>query len=161
VDLGAAPGGWLQVTSRLVGPKGRVIGIDLQPIDPIKEENVVLLKGDIYSEHSQRQIKKLLGSAADCVLSDLSPRLSGIRDADVSRSVALAEAALDFAHSVLKAGGSFLVKTFMGQETEDFAAKLKGHFDSLQRSRPEATRKASSEIYLIARGFKAPSQKRE
>ena len=158
VDMGAAPGGWLQVTSRLVGPKGKVIGIDLQSIDPINEKNVVFLKGDITSENSLKQIKEHLGSFADCLISDLSPRLSGVRDTDISRSVELAVAALEFAHFILKPGGSFLLKTFMGQETEVFAVELKRQFDSLQRNRPDATRKASSEIYFIAKGFKASKQ---
>jgi len=153
VDLGAAPGGWLQVASQLAGEKGRVVGIDLQPIGPLKEKNISVLQGDITSEESQKQIREALGAAADCVLSDLSPRLSGIRDADVSRSLELARMALHVARQLLKPRGRFLVKTFVGEELNEFQLDLEKHFLSVQRTRPEATRKGSSEIYLCAQGF--------
>jgi 23S rRNA (uridine2552-2'-O)-methyltransferase len=157
VDLGAAPGGWLQVASRLAGQKGCVIGIDIQPIQSFKEKNISVLCADIASADSQGIIRELLGSPADCVISDLSPRLSGIHDVDVSRSIQLAQVALKVACSLLKPGGTFLVKTFTGEETAAFAKEIQSHFDSLQRTRPEATRKGSSEIYLIARGFRGGS----
>ena len=151
VDLGAAPGGWLQVAARLSGQEGRVVGVDLQPIEPLKEKNVVVFQGDIASEQCRRRLKVLLGSPADCVLSDLSPRLSGIRDLDLSRSLELARMALDAARSLLGPGGNFVVKTFVGEELKDFSLELKRHFRSVERTRPEATRKGSSEIYFCAR----------
>lgn len=153
VDLGAAPGGWLQIASQLVGQKGKVVGIDIQPIEPFKEQNIFLLQGDITSEESERKVKELLQASADCVLSDLSPRLSGIHHADVSRSVDLCRSALMVACHLLRAGGNFLVKTFVGEELNSFSLELKVHFQSVQRTRPEATRKGSSEIYLFAKGF--------
>jgi len=155
VDLGCAPGGWLQVASQLAGAKGRVIGIDIQPVEPVKEGNVFRIQGDLTSGDSQRRIEELLGSRADCVLSDLSPRLSGIRDRDLSRSLALVQLAFRIVARFLRRGGHFLVKTFEGEGTRDFYRELEQRFDSLQRARPEATRKGSSEIYLVARGFKA------
>lgn len=158
VDLGAAPGGWLQVAARLAGQKGRVVGVDLQPIEPFKEGDIVLLQGDVTSEECQEKIKGLLGYYADCVLSDLSPRLSGVHDADVSRSFELARAALEVACRLLRPGGSFLVKTFMGEGLNDLSLELKRHFHSLQRTRPESTRKGSSEIYLCAQGFRKASR---
>lgn len=153
VDLGAAPGGWLQVASQLTGPKGRVIGVDIQPIEAFKEKNVFLLQADITSQDSQEKVKELLGSWVDCVLSDLSPRLSGIHHADVSRSVELGRSALKVASHLLRPGGNFLVKTFVGEELNIFSLELKKHFRSVQRTRPEATRRGSSEIYLCAKGF--------
>lgn len=153
VDLGAAPGGWLQVASQLAGKKGRVLGVDVQPIEPIAEENVLILQGDVTSEECQERIMELLESWADCVLSDLSPRLSGIRYADVSRSSELVRSALQIASRLLRAGGNFLVKTFVGEELNALSLELKGHFRSLKRTRPESTRKGSSEIYLCAQGL--------
>ncbi|MFQ5851641.1 MAG: RlmE family RNA methyltransferase [Candidatus Binatia bacterium] len=154
VDLGAAPGGWLQVASELTGKRGRVIGVDLQPIEPLHETNILFLQGDITSKDSQTKVMELLCCPADCVLSDLSPQLTGIHHADVSRSVEVARAALRMACALLKPKGCFLVKAFMGEETAAFVAELKRHFASIRRTRPEATRKGSSEIYLIARGFR-------
>ena len=153
VDLGAAPGGWLQVASRLTGKNGKVMGVDLQPIEAFKEENIFILQGDITSEECQEKVIGLLGSWADCVLSDLSPRLSGIRDADRGRSVELARSALQVASRLLKAGGNFLAKTFMGEELKALSLELKEHFGSVQRTRPESTRKGSSELYVCAQGF--------
>ncbi|MEK7230237.1 MAG: RlmE family RNA methyltransferase [Candidatus Binatota bacterium] len=154
VDLGSAPGGWLQVASRLTGPAGRVLGVDIQPIEPFKEENILIIRGDVTSEECQEKIKGLLGSRVDCVLSDLSPRLSGIRDADVRRSADLVRSALRVACRLLRPGGNFLVKTFVGEELKALSLELERHFRSLQRTRPESTRKGSSEIYLCAQGFR-------
>lgn len=154
VDLGAAPGGWLQVASQLTGRKGRVIGVDIQHIEPFSEQNIVLLQGDIASENSQSKVKELLGCWADCVLSDLAPRLSGIHHADVSRSFELSRSALKVASRLLRPGGNFLVKTFMGEELNAFSLELKAYFAFVQGTRPEATRKGSSELYLCAKGFR-------
>ncbi len=156
LDLGSAPGGWLQVVSKLVGPKGKVLGVDRQPIIPLNEKDVIILQGDIQVEETQIKIRELLGGPADCVLSDLSPRLSGIHDADVSRSMELARTAFEVASCLLKPGGSFLVKTFIGEESSAFFEELKPHFASLQRTRSEATRKGSSEIYYFGKGFRRP-----
>lgn len=153
IDLGAAPGGWLQVASQLAGKKGRVLGVDIQLIEPFAEENIVILQGDITSAECQEKVQRLLGSRADCVLSDLSPRLSGIHHADVSRSVELVRSALQVASRLLRPGGNFLVKTFVAEELRDLSLELKRQFRSLQRARPEASRKGSSEIYFCAQRF--------
>jgi 23S rRNA (uridine2552-2'-O)-methyltransferase len=154
VDLGAAPGGWLQVAAELARSEGRVVGIDLQPIAPVRKGNVVLLQADATTSESKEKIKQLLGGPADCVLSDLAPRLSGIRDADISRSLELIRMAHVVARELLRPGGSFVVKTFVADELRDYFEELKRDFSSVERTRPEATRKASSEIYFCARGFK-------
>jgi 23S rRNA (uridine2552-2'-O)-methyltransferase len=157
VDLGAAPGGWLQVAAKLAGPSGKVIGIDLAPIAPLGPKNVVVVQGDITSEATQTRLKQLLNGAADCVLSDLAPKLSGIRDADSARCLELNLTALNVSSRLLKAGGSLLVKSFVGPELESFATRLKRFFGSVQRTRPEATRRGSSEIYFFAKDFRSPS----
>jgi 23S rRNA (uridine2552-2'-O)-methyltransferase len=153
-DLGAAPGGWLQVAAELAGPKGKVVGIDLQPIAPFHEPNIALLQGDAASEECGKKIEELLGGKADCVLSDLSPRLTGIHDADIARSVELIRLAHAVARRLLRPGGNFLVKSFVAQELQAFFLELKKDFLSVDRTRPEATRKGSSEIYFCARGFR-------
>jgi 23S rRNA (uridine2552-2'-O)-methyltransferase len=153
VDLGAAPGGWLQVAAEVIGPKGKVVGIDLQAIQPFHEPNIVVLQGDAASEDSAKKIEALLAGPADCVLSDLSPKLSGIRDADIARSVELIRLAHAVARRLLRPGGNLLVKSFVAEELRDFFLELKRDFSAVDRTRPEATRKGSSEIYFCAREF--------
>lgn len=155
VDLGAAPGGWLQVAAKIVGPRGKVVGLDLQPIQPLPDANVVLLCGDIRSAEIQQRIRELLGGRADCVLSDLAPKLSGIRDADMARCLELNRTALAFAVELLRPGGTLLVKSFIGAELHTFTGELKEHFGAVQRTKPEATRQGSSEFYFYAKGFSA------
>lgn len=156
VDLGAAPGGWLKVAAQMTGVKGKVLGVDIQPIAAFHEPNIIVLQSDITAAETTEKIRKLLGSMVDCVLSDLSPRLTGIHHADVSRSIELARMALNVACRLLRPGGNFLVKTFMGEELSAFSMEFKADFLSVQRTRPEASRKGSSEIYLCAKGFRRP-----
>jgi 23S rRNA (uridine2552-2'-O)-methyltransferase len=153
VDLGAAPGGWLQVAAKWVGQTGKVIGIDLQPIDAFGEPNILVLQGNLTSPEIPKKISDLACGKVDCVLSDLAPRLSGIRDADNARCLELNRTALTLATALLKLGGSFLVKSFVNQELQTFTLELKRHFHSVQRTRPEATRQGSSEFYYFAKGF--------
>lgn len=160
VDLGAAPGGWLQIAAREIGPTGMVIGVDLQPLALPPAPNVRFLQADATSPETAERILELLGSRADCVLSDLAPRLTGIRDADISRSMELARSALRLAAAVLSAGGSFLVKTFQSEELPAFVGEVGDSFRSVHRTRPEATRRGSSEIYVIGKEFNPPTRDR-
>ncbi len=153
VDLGAAPGGWLQVAAKLVGPSGKMIGIDIQPIAALNEPNIICLQGDITSQETPKKIQELVHGKVDCVLSDLAPRLSGIRDADMARCLELNRMALTVAIDVLRPGGSLLAKSFINQELQTFTLEIKRHFQSVQRTRPEATRQGSSEFYFFAKGF--------
>src|SRR6186713_941676 len=105
VDLGAAPGGWLQIAAKLVGPNGKIVGVDLQPIQPFQEPNIVLLQGDALSIKILAWIKEVLGGKANCVLSDMAPKLSGIRDADRARCQELNQTALQVAKELLRPGG--------------------------------------------------------
>jgi 23S rRNA (uridine2552-2'-O)-methyltransferase len=161
IDLGAAPGGWLQVAAKSVGPNGTVIGVDLESIQPLPERNVILLCGDIRSEEVQQRIRELIGGPAHCVLSDLAPKLSGIRDADMARCLELNRIALAVANQLLRPGGALLVKSFVSDDLQLFSAELKQHFSAVQRTKPEATRQGSSEFYFFAKGFTAPAALRQ
>jgi 23S rRNA (uridine2552-2'-O)-methyltransferase len=153
VDLGAAPGGWLQVAAGVVGPKGRVVGVDREPIQPFHRPNLILLEGDITAPETRAKIREMLGKNADCVLSDLSPKLSGIRDADRARCLELNRTALAVAVQLLRPGGALLIKSFVSQDLRVLTDELKRHFSSVQRTKPEATRQGSSEFYFFAKGF--------
>ena len=153
VDLGAAPGGWLQVAAKFVGQSGKVIGIDLQPIERLREPNIIFFQGDITSPEISKKISELVDGKVHCVLSDLAPRLSGIRDADAARCLELNRTALTVVAALLRPGGSFLAKGFVNQELHHFTLELKQHFHSVQRTRPEATRQGSSEFYFFAKDF--------
>lgn len=153
VDLGAAPGGWLQVAAKLVGANGKVIGVDLQPIQPFHERNIVLLQGDVLTGETQTRIKELIGGLAHCVLSDMAPKLSGIRDADMARCQELNLLALQVAKELLRPGGVLLVKSFVSEDLQNYSAELKNYFATVQRTKPEASRQGSSEFYFYAKGY--------
>jgi len=158
VDLGAAPGGWLQVAVKVVGQNGKVIGVDIQAMQPFSERQIVLVHGDVSSVEIQSKIKELLGGMADAVISDMAPKLSGIRDADMARAVKLNRLALDVAVPLLRPGGSLLIKSFMSNELHQLTAELKRQFSDVQRTKPEATRQGSSEFFFVAKGFLGKSR---
>ena len=157
VDLGAAPGGWLQVAAKIIGQKGKVIGVDLQEILPFRERNVTVLQGNVSAGEIQAKMSELLGGPADAVLSDMSPKLSGIRDADTARALELNRAALAVARGTLRPGGIMLIKSFISNDLHEFTVELEQHFSAVQRTKPEATRQGSSEFYFFAKGFLAKS----
>ena len=159
VDLGAAPGGWLQVAAAIVGSKGSVIGADLEEIQPLPQRNITLVRGDATTEEIQSTMKELLGRPADCVISDMAPKLSGIRDADTARCLELNRIALAIAVQLLRPGGSLLIKSFISNELHRFTAELKEHFSVVQRTKPEATRQGSSEFYFLAKNFKGKTSR--
>ena len=153
VDLGAAPGGWSQVATNLVGGKGQVIASDILPVDSLP--GVEFLQGDFTEDAVLEQLIELLkDQQADLVISDMAPNMSGMRDIDLPRVMYLAELALDLASTVLKPGGSFLVKVFHGEGYEDLQKVLKIRFSSVKVRKPKASRARSSEIYLLAAGFR-------
>ena len=159
VDLGAAPGGWLQVAAKIVGPRGKVVGVDLQPIGTFREPNVFLIQGDITVEDTRRRVKDLMTGPADCVLSDLAPRISGIRDADTARCLELNRTALVAAVQLLRPGGTLLIKSFINDELQTFTLEIKKYFGSVQRTRPDASRQGSSEFYFCAKDFRSHSER--
>jgi 23S rRNA (uridine2552-2'-O)-methyltransferase len=158
VDLGAAPGGWLQIAAKVVGQNGKVIGVDIQAIQPFSARQIVLVHGDVSSLEIQSKIKELLGGMADAVISDMAPKLSGIRDADMARALELNRLALHVAAPLLRPGGSLLIKSFMSNELHQLTAELKRQFSDVQRTKPEATRQGSSEFYFVAKGFLGKSR---
>lgn len=153
VDLGAAPGGWLQVARERVGGEGFVLGVDLQHIAKLPHENVATIVADITDGATVEHIRSRLPRAADVVLSDASPKISGVWDVDHVRSVELARASLAVASSTLAPGGRFMVKVFQGSLFEDFLSEVKQNFDFVKVSKPTASRKGSAEAYIIAKGF--------
>jgi 23S rRNA (uridine2552-2'-O)-methyltransferase len=148
VDLGCAPGGWLQIA--LQRGAGRVVGIDLLPLDPTPP--AIIIQGDFSDPKSGDRLLEALGGAPDLILSDMAPNTIGHRRTDHLRIVALAEAAADFAAATLAPGGAFLVKAFQGGETATVVAALKSTFDDVRHVKPKASRAESSELYVLARG---------
>lgn len=153
LDLGAAPGGWSQVASELVGPQGLVVGVDLSSIKPL--EHVQFLQGDLTEQETQDRMTALMeGRMADVVLSDMSPDISGTYSVDQARSAWLCDCALQVAEKMLRPGGHFVCKIFEGEDTKTFLDKVKHHFTTVKTYAPEASRKSSSEIYIIAKSLK-------
>ncbi|MGE4089899.1 MAG: RlmE family RNA methyltransferase [Candidatus Binatia bacterium] len=157
VDLGAWPGGWTQVAAPFVGKQGRVVGIDLMAIDPLPVANVTFLQGDTTDPAQQEQILTLLEGKADLILSDMAPKLSGIRETDEARAMELVHAAFACAQTLLRPGGALLLKVFMGPDYKRFLAELRIRFATVKATRPEATRKGSAETYVYATGFRSLS----
>lgn len=154
IDLGCWPGGWLKYASERVGPQGQVIGIDIVPIEDLIAENIEVISGDIREEELLQKALKLNDGRFNLLLSDLSPKLSGIKEVDRLAAAGLAESALWAAGIVLKAGGNFVVKVFKSNETEEFAREARKSFGKMSRIELKASRKTSTEFYLVGIGFK-------
>ena len=153
IDLGAAPGGWTQVAREIVGEKGLVVGIDLQPIKPIKD--AIFIVGDMTRKETIEKIKEKIGNKkVDVIISDMSPNISGNYSLDHANSIWLAENALDFVKKFLKNNGNFICKVFEGELLKEFLNKVKANFEVVKLHYPPASRKSSSEIYVIAKIFK-------
>ena len=154
VDLGASPGSWSQVAVAKIGSKGRVLALDLLPMEPMP--GVQFIQGDFREQEVLDALRTALGGRkADLVISDLAPNISGIPMSDQARSIYLCELALDFARQCLKPGGSLLVKVFQGAGFAEFLAAMRQAFVKVGSRKPEASRGRSSEMYLLGKGFKA------
>lgn len=150
VDLGAAPGGWSQVAAAKTGAQGRVIALDLLPMEPLR--NVTFLQGDFRDDTVVQALEQeLAGRPIDLVLSDMSPNISGIALSDQARAMYLAELALEFAVKQLKPGGSLLVKVFQGSGFQEFLREMRAHFKPVVTRKPEASRGRSNEMYLLGK----------
>jgi 23S rRNA (uridine2552-2'-O)-methyltransferase len=155
VDLGAAPGGWMQIAKRIVGNKGFVLGVDLKSFEPFMQDYVRIIEGDMTDEETLRQILELLPRKADVVLSDASPNISGIWEVDHARQMDLADCALNIAMETLRPSGNFFVKVFQGDMLQDFVKKAKNAFEVVKVIKPPASRAKSSEVFILGIGLKA------
>ena len=153
IDLGAAPGGWSQYATTVLGNKGRMIALDVLPMEPLP--GVEFIQGDFREDEVLQKLLRSLGDAgADLVLSDMAPNTSGMDAVDVPRAYYLAELALDLARQVLKPGGGLLVKLFQGEGFENYHSELKRNFNRVVMRKPKASRARSREIYALATGYK-------
>ena len=153
VDLGAAPGGWLQVAAEAVGDRGTVIGVDFQRIRDLDDHDTIeTIKGDMTDDRTKDRLRKLIGEdGADVVISDMAPNMTGEYELDHARSVHLSRQAFEVACEHLGTGGDFVVKVFQGQDLDDLEAEIAEEFQYVRRSSPDASRDSSSEIYLIGK----------
>ena len=157
IDLGAAPGGWSQVAARRVGAQGRVVAIDVLPMDAIAGVDFAQL--DFLSADSPEKLRVMLGGPADVVLSDMAANATGHAKTDHLRIMALVEAAADFAREVLAPGGSFLAKVLQGGTEAALLTALKRDFANVRHVKPPASRSDSAELYLLATGFRGRASK--
>ena len=155
VDLGLAPGGWAQVVRRTV-PSSHVVGIDLLPVDPI--DGVTILHMDFMADTAPAALREALGGPADLVLSDMAANTVGHPQTDALRTMALVEAAAEFAYEVLRPGGAFVSKVFAGGADAAFVAELKRRFTTVKHAKPPASRKGSVEWFVVAQGFKGRAE---
>jgi 23S rRNA (uridine2552-2'-O)-methyltransferase len=152
LDLGAAPGGWSQVSNEIIGKNGKIIGIDLLYIKPI--DGIQFLQEDITEKSTILKIIKIVGeNGVDVLLSDMSPNISGNYSIDHANSIHLCKQSLNLVDKILKDNGNFLCKLFMGEEFDDFIKIFKNKFKNVKLYSPPASRKSSSEIYIIGRNF--------
>jgi 23S rRNA (uridine2552-2'-O)-methyltransferase len=156
VDLGAAPGGWSQVAVELAGPDGLVVGVDLDKMEPL--EGATLMRGDMTSPDTVAKVMTAIGGSADVVISDMSPNISGAYATDHARSVFLVENAIAFAEKVLVKNGDMVFKVFEGDMFPLLLSRVKQRFAEVRVDHPPASRKQSSEAYVIAKRFKGPGK---
>lgn len=153
IDLGAAPGGWSQLVSKLIQPKGRIIALDILPMEPVP--GVEFIQGDFSDEAVLQQLLQELSSVKpDWVISDIAPNMSGNESVDIPRSMYLAELTLDFALKTLKQEGGFLIKVFQGEGFDALLAEIKRNFTKVVIRKPKASRDRSREVYILAKGLK-------
>ncbi len=149
LDLGAAPGGWMQAVRNIVGENGFVLGIDQKIIQPFAEANVRSITGDLTDPEIILNISEMLPQVADVVVSDVSPNVSGIWEVDHARQLDLARKSLQMAVSILKVGGNFFVKVFQGDMLNDFVYEMRQCFDSVLFIKPRASRRESAELFVL------------
>lgn len=160
VDLGAAPGGWSQVILNTIGQTGKIVAIDILPIESLKGVDIVC--GDFQKTETIEALMRVLDKKrVDLVISDLAPNLSGIAMVDQARAIDLAEIALDFAEQVLVEEGVFLIKVFQGSGFQEYLRLLKERFQRVLVRKPKASRAESREVYLLAKGYNPYSKERQ
>jgi 23S rRNA (uridine2552-2'-O)-methyltransferase len=155
VDLGAAPGGWIQAARKMTGKNGFVLGVDLKPIDPFTQEYVRTIVADLTESGIVEEIRSFLPREADVVISDAAPNITGVWDVDHARQIDLATKSLEIAQCLLRPSGNFFVKVFEGDLLNDFIQTVKNLFETVKIVKPQASRAKSSEMYLLALGLKS------
>jgi 23S rRNA (uridine2552-2'-O)-methyltransferase len=155
VDLGAAPGGWIQAARKMTGKNGFVLGVDLKPIEPFTQEYIRTIIADFTEPDIVEQIRSFLPREADVVISDAAPNITGVWEVDHARQIDLATKALEIAQCLLKPKGNFFVKVFEGALLNDFIEAVKDLFETVKMVKPQASRAKSSEMYLLATGLKS------
>jgi 23S rRNA (uridine2552-2'-O)-methyltransferase len=153
VDMGSAPGGWLQVASEIAGPRGSIVGVDLNPVKQISKQVQILLEDITAQDFADKLVGSLGKVKADCILADLSPKLSGIWDMDHYRQIDLCFKVVDLLPKILQTRGSMIMKAFDGERLPELVRSLKKSFSRVDISKPEASRKESSEVYLVTLDF--------
>lgn len=157
VDLGAAPGGWSQVTSRLIGGEGRLIASDILEMDSIPD--VTFIQGDFTEDEVLARILEAVGnSQVDLVISDMAPNMSGTPEVDMPKAMFLCELALDLAERILKPGGNFVIKIFQGEGFDVYLKDARRKFDKIQMIKPDSSRGSSREQYMLAWGYRGRSE---
>ncbi len=154
VDLGAAPGGWIQAARKMTGKHGFVLGVDLKPIEPFTQEYIRTIVADLTEPDIGEQILSFLPRRPDVVLCDAAPNITGVWEVDHARQIDLATKAMEIAMCILKSGGNFFVKVFEGDLLNDFIQTVKTNFDTVKLVKPQASRAKSSEMYILALGLK-------
>ncbi len=154
VDLGAAPGGWSQVALEKVGEEGIVVGVDLNRIRALPNENYYRIKGDFTTSEVQGKITRVIGGKADVVISDASPELCGIKNLDQLRSIDLTNGVINIADNILEHKGNLVMKVFQGPEYKEMLDGLKKKYRQVKTTKPPSSRKKSSEMYVVGLGYK-------
>jgi 23S rRNA (uridine2552-2'-O)-methyltransferase len=154
IDLGAAPGGWIQAARKIVGTRGFVLGVDLKPIEVFSQSNVRTIIGDINEQETIEEIVNMLPRKANAVISDASPNISGIWEVDHARQIDLAHQALTIALKTLGPFGSFFVKVFQGDMLDSYIKKMRKHFETVKVIKPKASRAKSSEMFILGMNLK-------
>ncbi len=158
VDLGAAPGGWIQAARKMTGKHGFVLGIDLKPIEPFPQDYIRTVVADLTEPDIAEQILSFLPRKPDVVISDAAPNVTGIWEVDHALQIDLATKAMDIALQILRPGGNFFVKLFEGGLMNEFIQNVKGNFEEVKIVKPQASRAKSSEMYLLALGSKSKQE---
>lgn len=157
VDLGAWPGGWMQVALDRVGADGRVVGVDLVAVTPLGAPNTAVVAGDLRDPATVAAVARAAGRPADVLLSDLAPKLTGVAATDEARCAELAAATLAALPALLRPGGRLLMKAFMDAGHQELLARLRASFDEVKTTRPDATRRGSAELYVVGLGYRPPA----
>ena len=160
VDLGAAPGGWSQIALEKVGEEGIVVGVDLNHIRGLPDENFYRIKGDFTTPEVQGKIMRVIGGKAKVVMSDASPELCGIKNLDQLRSIDLTNAVIGIADNILEQKGNLVMKVFQGPEYKTMLDSLKGKFRQVKTTKPPSSRKKSSEMYVVGLGYRPKKNKK-